>query len=339
MIKKILVTGGAGFIGTNFVSLCLKKTNLKILNIDLLTYASNKKKVKDFLQFKNYNFKKLDIRSKKIEKIIFDYKPDAIINFAAESHVDQSISKPTKFVNTNIIGTLNLLKSSYNYYKKNQNSFFKYIQISTDEVYGSLNFDDKSFKENSPFLPNSPYAASKAGADHLVRAFSKTYKMPILITHSSNNYGPYQNSEKLIPKTIINAIKLKKIPLYGDGLNIRDWIFVEDNCEALLKILRSKNTNKTYNIGGNQECSNKFIVNFICNYLNKNFPQKKRSININYSKLIEYVEYRKGHDRRYSVSIQKIKNELNWKPNYKIKNGLIKTIKWYINNLKKNNII
>ena len=198
MIKKILVTGGAGFIGTNFLSLCLKKTNLKILNIDLITYASNKKKVKDFLKYKNYNFKKLDIRSKKIEKIIFDYKPDVIVNFAAESHVDQSISKPTKFVNTNIFGTLNLLNSSYNYYKKNQNSFFKYIQISTDEVYGSLNFDDKSFKENSPFLPNSPYAASKAGADHLVRAFSKTYKMPVIITHSSNNYGPYQNSEKFL---------------------------------------------------------------------------------------------------------------------------------------------
>ncbi len=334
MKKRFLIIGGAGFIGTNFIELCLKKKYI-IFNLDSLTYAANRNKLKDFRKKKFFQFKKVDISKTDISKVLFKFKPDIIINFAAESHVDQSINYPSKFIKTNVFGTFKVLKASLKYFNslKNKN-LFRYVQVSTDEVYGSLKFNQKSFSEESPFLPNSPYSASKASADHFVRSYGKTHNLPVIITHSSNNYGPYQNGEKLIPKIINNIINLKKIPIYGDGLNVRDWIYVSDNCEAILKIAKKGKIYNSYNIGAKQEFNNKYIVNFICNFLNKYRKYKVLNKNFNYNNLIKFVKDRKGHDRRYSVEINKIKNDLNWKPKIKIKVGLKKTIKWYLNNHK-----
>lgn len=247
--------------------------------------------------------------------------------------MDKSINYPSKFIKTNIVGTFKVLNASLKYFKSlSKKNIFKYIQISTDEVYGSLNFKQKSFSEELPFRPNSPYSASKASADHLVRSYGKTFNLPVIITHSSNNYGPYQNREKLIPKIINNIINLKKIPIYGDGLNVRDWIFVSDNCEALLKIAEKGKIFSSYNIGAKQEFNNKYIVNFICKFLNKYHKQKSLNKKFDYTNLIKFVTDRKGHDRRYSVNISKIKKDLNWKPKVELKYGLKKTIKWYLNN-------
>lgn len=334
MKKRFLIIGGAGFIGTNFVELCLKKKYI-IYNLDSLTYAANKNKLKDFKKKKNFQFKKVDISKTDISKILFTFKPDIIINFAAESHVDQSINYPSKFIKTNVFGTFKVLKASLKYFDSlKKKNLFRYVQVSTDEVYGSLEFNQRSSSEDSPFLPNSPYSASKASADHFVRSYGKTYNLPVIITHSSNNYGPYQNREKLIPKIINNIINLKKIPMYGDGLNVRDWIYVTDNCEAILKIAIKGKIYNSYNIGAKQECNNIYIVNFICNFLNKYHKHKDQNKNFNYKNLIKLVKDRKGHDRRYSVKINKIKSDLNWRPKVKLKSGLRKTIKWYLNHLK-----
>jgi len=273
---KIIVTGGCGFIGSSFIRLLIKKKNIQILNIDKLTYAANK----NYLTFnsKNYKFYKLDIcNTKKITKIFFDFSPDVLVHFAAESHVDNSILNSNKFIKTNIVGTHNLLEISRYYYEKTKSiKKFKFLHISTDEVYGDLGTSKKLFDEQTKYDPSSPYSSSKASSDHLVRSWYKTYKLPILITHCSNNYGPFQNKEKLIPMVINNALKGKKIPIYGLGNQVRDWLYVQDHVEAIYKIIKFGKIGETYNIGGNNQIQNLQVVKMICNYLDKRISNKPK---------------------------------------------------------------
>lgn len=314
-MKNILVTGGAGFIGCNFVRYMLNKhKDYKIINLDLLTYAGNIKSLDDVKDNPNYLFIKGDIADNKlVDKIVSDNKIDVIINFAAESHVDRSITNPDIFVKTNVLGTQNLLEVAKKY------KIEKFFQISTDEVYGSLG-KTGFFTEKTPLSPNSPYSASKASADLLVLAYHHTFGLNVNITRCSNNYGPYQFPEKLIPLFITNALDNKQVPLYGDGLNIRDWLFVEDHCSAIDTVLHKGKNGEIYNIGGNNEKTNKYITDTILKYLGKD------------SSLIKYVADRLGHDRRYAIDATKIKEELGWQPQYKFEQAIEKTIKWYLNN-------
>ncbi len=313
---NILVTGGAGFIGSNFIKMLINKyPEYYVMNVDKLTYAGNLENLKDIENSKNYKFYKENICNiSALDKIFNENSIDYIVNFAAESHVDRSILTPEIFVDTNIKGTMNLLEMTKQYDIK------KYLQVSTDEVYGSLGKTDE-FTETTPIAPNSPYSASKAGADLLCRAYYKTYDLPIMISRCSNNYGPYQFPEKLIPLMIYNAMNNKGLPVYGDGKNVRDWIYVGDHCESLLTILEKGKVGEIYNIGGNSERMNIEIVKLILDHLNK--PKS----------LIKFVKDRPGHDRRYAMDITKIKNELNWKPKFNFKDGIKKTIKWYIDNI------
>ena len=314
-MKKILVTGGAGFIGSNFVRYMLNKyQDYKIVNLDLLTYAGNIKSLDDVKDNPNYLFVKGDIADNKlVDKIVSDNKIDVIINFAAESHVDRSITNPDIFVKTNVLGTQNLLEVAKKY------KIEKFFQISTDEVYGSLG-KTGFFTEKTPLSPNSPYSASKASADLLVMAYHHTFGLNVNITRCSNNYGPYQFPEKLIPLFITNALDNKQVPLYGDGLNIRDWLFVEDHCSAIDTVLHKGKNGEIYNVGGNNEKTNKYITDTILKYLGKD------------SSLIKYVADRLGHDRRYAIDATKIKEELGWQPQYKFEQAIEKTIEWYLNN-------
>ena len=314
-MKNILVTGGAGFIGSNFIRYMLNKyKDYKIVNLDLLTYAGNIKSLNDIKDNPNYLFVKGDIVDNKlVDKIVLENEIDVIINFAAESHVDKSITNPDIFVKTNILGTQNLLEVAKKY------KIEKYFQISTDEVYGSLG-KTGFFTETTPLAPNSPYSASKASADLLVMAYHHTFGLNVNITRCSNNYGPYQFPEKLIPLFITNLLNNKKVPLYGDGLNIRDWLFVEDHCVAIDTVLHKGKNGKIYNVGGNNEKTNRYITEVILKYLDKD------------ESYIEYVQDRLGHDRRYAIDATKIKKELNWQPIYKFEDAIIKTIQWYINN-------
>lgn len=314
-MKNILVTGGAGFIGSNFIRYMLNKyKDYKIVNLDLLTYAGNIKSLYDIKDNPNYLFVKGDIADNKlVDKIVLEKKIDVIINFAAESHVDKSITNPDIFVKTNVLGTQNLLEVAKKY------KIEKYFQISTDEVYGSLG-KTGFFTETTPLAPNSPYSASKASADLLVMAYHHTFGLNVNITRCSNNYGPYQFPEKLIPLFITNLLNNKKVPLYGDGLNIRDWLFVEDHCVAIDTVLHKGKNGKIYNVGGNNEKTNRYITEVILKYLDKD------------ESYIEYVQDRLGHDRRYAIDATKIKKELNWQPTYKFEDAIIKTIQWYINN-------
>ena len=326
-MKKIVVTGGCGFIGSNFIINELKNTKNRILNLDLLTYAGNIENLKSFDGHENYSFVKGDIAdNKRIQSIFSDFKPDSIINFAAESHVDRSIDSPNKFINTNVIGTLNLLQCSMEYYKKYQN--FKFLHVSTDEVYGSLP-KNGLFTENTPYAPSSPYSASKASSDHLVRAWGKTYDLPVLITNCSNNYGPFQFPEKLIPLMISNCIDNRPLPVYGTGNNIRDWLYVTDHCRAIRLVMEKGQIGETYNIGGNNELKNIDIVNSICSILDKLRPSPNKT---SYKKLITFVEDRPGHDFRYAIDSSKIQKKLNWKPIESFETGIFKTIKWYLEN-------
>lgn len=313
--KKILVTGGAGFIGSNFIRYMLNNyQDYKIVNLDLLTYAGNIKSLDDIKDNPNYMFVKGDIADNNlVDKIVFENKIDVIINFAAESHVDRSITNPDIFVKTNVLGTQNLLEIAKKY------KIEKFFQISTDEVYGSLG-NTGFFTEKTPLSPNSPYSASKAGADLLVMAYHHTFGLPVNITRCSNNYGPYQFPEKLIPLFITNALADKQVPLYGDGLNVRDWLFVEDHCSAIDTVLHKGKNGEIYNIGGNNEKTNKYITDTILKYLDKD------------SSLIKYVQDRLGHDRRYAIDATKIKEELAWQPKYKFEQAIEKTIEWYLNN-------
>ena len=310
---KLLVTGGAGFIGSNFVRHIIKKyNNYSVVNLDLLTYAGNLENLDDIKDFPNYKFLKGDITDEKlIDEITADM--DAVINFAAESHVDRSIEGPSVFVKTNVLGTQILLESA----KKNK--VRRFIQISTDEVYGSLG-ETGYFSENSPILPNSPYSASKAGADLIARSYFKTYGFPVIITRCSNNYGPNQFPEKFIPLLITNAFEGKELPIYGDGLNVRDWIHVKDHCEAIDVVLHKGKEGEVYNIGGNCERKNIEIAKLILNKTGKD------------ESLLKFVKDRLGHDRRYAIDSTKIKNETGWGPKYNFEDGISDTINWYIEN-------
>jgi dTDP-glucose 4,6-dehydratase len=308
---KILVTGGAGFIGSNFIRYQLENYDDQIINVDKLSYAGNLDNLKAVENSPNYEFKKIDICNKEKIDQIMHQGIDYIVNFAAESHVDRSIKDPSVFVKTNIEGTQNLLDLALKFGVK------KFVQISTDEVYGSLGPEGK-FKEDSPLNPSSPYAASKAAADLLVKSYAKTYELPVNITRSSNNFGPYQYPEKLIPLFIINALQNEKLPLYGDGSNIRDWIYVKDNCRAIDLVMRRGDSGEIYNIGANNEKSNLEITQKILSLLSKS------------ALLIKHVEDRKGHDFRYAVDTSKIKNELGWKVEYDFEQAIEKTLNWYL---------
>jgi len=328
-MNKFLVCGGAGFIGSHFIRSLLKNNN-KVINLDLLTYAASKKTIAEFNSNKNYRFIKADIGNhNKIKKLLNTIKPDTIINFAAETHVDRSIDNPNIFINTNILGVYNLLNTSLDYWKKIKKSKkkFKFIQVSTDEVYGPVNKGKSD--ELSLILPSSPYSASKASADHLIFSFFKTFNFPCLILRSSNNYGPYQFPEKLIPLIILNAIEEKKLPIYGSGKNIRNWLYVEDNVDAIKKIFFKGKIGNFYNIGGSEELSNIKIVKRICRRLDLVIPRKN---NKKYASLITYVKDRPGHDLRYSLNSKKIYKDTGWIPKIKLNKGLDMTIKWYLEN-------
>lgn len=318
----MLITGGAGFIGSNFIHYILKKRNaVELINYDKLTYAGNLQNLKDIEDSPNYFFIKGDICDKnKLSSVFAEYSPDCIVNFAAESHVDRSIHDPEEFIRTNILGVQNLLKISLDKDVK------LFIQISTDEVYGSLG-NTGTFAEKNPLASNSPYAASKASADLLARAYYKTYSLPVITTRCSNNYGPYQFPEKLIPLTILNCLKGEKIPVYGDGLNIRDWLYVEDHCSAIDTVMQRGVTGEIYNIGGNNEKTNIDIVKTIISIISEKLPNSGVSESV-----ISYVEDRKGHDRRYAIDSSKLQGELGWKPVVSFEDGIRKTVEWYLNN-------
>ena len=326
-MQKILVTGGAGFIGSAVIRMAIKK-GYKVLNFDALTYASTLESVSSVENSDRYEFLRADLRNQEVvEKTFRQFQPDKVLHLAAETHVDKSILRPNEFLETNIIGTFNLLETAKNYWFENGKSeIFRFHHISTDEVFGSLG-KDGFFTEDTPYKPQNPYSASKASSDHLVRAWSHTYGLPILISNCSNNYGPYQYPEKLIPLMIINAINGKKMPVYGDGRNIRDWLYVEDHADAILSILKDGQPGRSYNIGCNNEISNIDLVRKICGVLDQIKPRE-----ISYDRLINLVADRPGHDFRYAINSNRITSELNWKPRFSFEEGLVKTIKWYINN-------
>tara|TARA_B110000305_G_scaffold12313_1_gene11625 strand:- start:748 stop:1737 length:990 start_codon:yes stop_codon:yes gene_type:complete len=328
-MKNILITGGAGFIGSHLIKFFVKKySHYNIINLDNLSYAGNLNNLKEVSDFPNYNFEKIDICDfKNIENVLKKYDIDAVINLAAESHVDRSIKDPFTFARTNVMGTLSLLQACKNHW----NSSFKnklFYHVSTDEVYGSLG-DKGFFTEKTNYDPHSPYSASKASSDHFVKAFYDTYKLPIIISNCSNNYGSNQYPEKLIPLFIKNIINNIPIPIYGDGKNIRDWLYVEDHVFAIDLIFHKSKIGKTYNIGGNNEITNNQIANILIDKIDKKLKRRKgESLS-----LINHIEDRLGHDRRYAIDSSKIKNELGWVPKYTFEIGIEKTIDWYLNNL------
>ncbi len=331
--KKILVTGGAGFIASHFINSLLKGSQAIIFNLDKLGYASDLNRVTGIKNNSNYKFINLDLVDKnKIKELLPNIQPDLIVHFAAESHVDKSILNPEIFIESNILGTFNLLESIrnlLNLYDSKKRKNFKFLHISTDEVYGSLG-KDGFFSEKTSYDPRSPYSASKASSDHLVSAWGNTYSIPVIKTNCSNNYGPWQFPEKLIPVVIGNIIKNQKIPIYGDGTNIRDWLFVDDHINAILLVLEKGELGNTYCIGGNNEISNIKLVEIICNEINK-----LNAKNITFEKLIEFVPDRLGHDKRYAIDSSKIKNELGWEPKFTFKEGIKITVEWYVKNLGK----
>ena len=328
---NILVTGGAGFIGANFVLRMLNSNQVNLVNLDKLTYAGNLQTLAPISGNANYRFYQGDIGDRDLlNNLLKQYQPKAVINFAAESHVDRSIRGPSEFIQTNIVGTFNLLESVRAYFEdldvetKNK---FRFLHVSTDEVYGTLDKTDPPFSEANPYEPNSPYAASKAASDHLVRAWFHTYGLPVLTTNCSNNYGPYQFPEKLIPLVMHNALKGKQLPVYGDGLQIRDWLYVEDHCDAIWTVLEKGRLGETYNIGGNNEKTNISVVQTICTILDQLKPREDQK---SYAEQISFVKDRPGHDRRYAINASKIANELGWRPKETFETGIEKTIQWYL---------
>lgn len=327
--KILLVTGGAGFIGSHFILWLLKfHPEYVVINVDKLTYAASLDYL-DSIQSNNYHFVKGDIGDAVlIEKILRDYNVDTIVHFAAESHVDRSIATPNIFLETNVLGTFTLLESAKKVWlteKKWNAQNCRFHHISTDEVYGTLNKTDPAFSETTAYAPNSPYSASKASSDHLVRAYFHTYNLPTTLSNCSNNYGPHQHDEKLIPTVIRHCLAEKPIPIYGDGSNIRDWLYVEDHCAAIDLILHQSPIGETYNIGGNAECSNLELVKLICSMLDDFAPSSK-----NYENLISFVTDRPGHDWRYAINCKKIEEKLNWKRTHTLVQGMEKTIMWYL---------
>ena len=327
------VTGGCGFIGANFIQYLLKKTKPKsVINLDKLTYAGNQKNLADFEQDPRYIFVHGDICDAELVSRLFnEYQPNYIINFAAESHVDRSIDGPAEFIQTNIVGTSVLLQESLKYYstlKGKESERFQFHHVSTDEVFGSLS-ESGFFTEETPYDPSSPYSASKASSDHLVRAWHRTFDLPILISNCSNNYGPYQFPEKLIPLIILNCLEEKPLPVYGTGENIRDWLYVEDHCDAIYTILQKGTIGETYNVGGNNEIKNIQIVDVICDILNDIHPAGSGK---SYHELITFVKDRPGHDFRYAIDASKLKKEIGWEPKESFNTGIQKTIEWYLKN-------
>lgn len=333
-MNNVLVTGGAGFIGSNFIHFLLSERNqVNVVNLDLLTYSGNLMNLEGLADSSRYSFIQGDICDEELVNSIFDkFQIDTVVHFAAETHVDRSIKNPLKFIQTNVNGTGTLLNAAINYSKKSGDSQLRQVHfhhISTDEVYGSLEKDEPPFSESTPYAPNSPYAASKAASDFLVRAYHKTYHLPVTITNCSNNYGPFQFPEKLIPMVILNAINGKPLPVYGDGCQIRDWLYVTDHCYAILAVIDSGRVGETYNIGGNNQPTNVEIINSICEILDEFLPD---SVFLPHKNLIQHVADRPGHDRRYSINIEKIHSQLGWQPKENLKSGLLKTVRWYLDN-------
>ena len=331
---KILVTGGAGFIGSAVIRHIIQNTNNQLLNVDKLTYAGNLESLKEIDQHSNYEFKQIDIcDTEQITAAIDAFQPNAIMHLAAESHVDRSIDGPAAFIQTNIVGTYTLLEAARKYWisleaEAQQN--FRFHHISTDEVYGDLEGTADLFTETTSYAPSSPYSASKASSDHLVRAWHRTYGLPVIVTNCSNNYGPYHFPEKLIPLVILNALDAKPLPVYGNGQQIRDWLFVEDHARALYKVVTEGVVGETYNIGGHNEKQNIEVVKTICKILDELKPQANGQT---YESLITFVKDRPGHDLRYAIDATKIQNELGWTPTETFETGIRKTVQWYLNNL------
>ncbi|WP_335916786.1 dTDP-glucose 4,6-dehydratase [Shewanella chilikensis] len=332
---KILVTGGAGFIGSAVIRHIIESTQDSVINVDKLTYAGNLESLSIIDKSERYAFEKVDIcNSEELERVFETHKPDAVMHLAAESHVDRSIDGPSEFMQTNIIGTYNLLEASRKYWlslDERGKQAFRFHHISTDEVYGDLEGTEDLFTEKTPYAPSSPYSASKASSDHLVRAWSRTYGMPTLVTNCSNNYGPYHFPEKLIPHMILNALDGKPLPIYGNGQQIRDWLFVEDHAKALHLVVTKGETGETYNIGGHNEKANLEVVNTICNLLEELVPNKPRGVE-KYADLITFVKDRPGHDVRYAIDASKIERELGWTPDESFETGIRKTVEWYLDN-------
>jgi len=333
-MQNVLITGGAGFIGSNFINYFLKaETRARVINLDALTYSGNLENLAHLSGRDDYIFIEGNICDFELVLSLFKrYDVDTVVHFAAETHVDRSIVDPRTFIDTNVMGTYSLLEAARSVWLKEMNKNEKYKRfhhISTDEVFGSLNPNDPPFTEKTPYRPNSPYAASKAASDHLVLAYSHTYGLPVTITNCSNNYGPYQYPEKLIPLMIINALNGKKLPIYGDGQNIRDWLYVEDHCEAICRVLENGKEGETYIVGGNTQPTNLEVVETICDLIDQHKPKSKF---VPHQSLIEFVPDRPGHDFRYAMDISKITRELGWQPNHSFDLGLEKTVTWYLSN-------
>ncbi len=337
-METIVVTGGAGFIGSNFVRYVLAQSGARVVVVDKLTYAGNLLSLEDVWHSPRLAFVRADIADRaSIEEAFRLYRPTALVNFAAESHVDRSIDDPWPFIHTNLLGTFQLLEVARHYWASldpKARPRFRFLHVSTDEVYGTLG-EEGVFSENTPYAPNSPYAASKAGADHLVRAYHQTYGLPTLITNSSNNYGPYQFPEKLIPLVLLNALEGKPLPIYGDGGNVRDWLYVEDHCAGIFLVLQKGPVGEKYHIGGGNERTNLEVVDQICGLLEKIFPAAQNPALVQkgipcYSALKTFVPDRPGHDRRYALDGSKIRGELGWRPAYSFEEGLERTVRWYL---------
>lgn len=340
----IFVTGGAGFIGSNFVLQWCRNTDETVLNLDALTYAGNLANLQSLEQSPQHRFVQGDIRDTELLKQLFaEHKPRAVVHFAAESHVDRSIIGPEAFVETNVVGTFRLLEATRAYWNGLEavdKAAFRFLHVSTDEVYGTLGPNDPAFSETTPYAPNSPYSASKAGSDHMVRAYHHTYGLPVLTTNCSNNYGPYHFPEKLIPLMIVNALAGKSLPVYGDGQQIRDWLYVEDHCAAIRRVLDAGTPGETYNVGGWNEKANIDIVHTVCALLDELAPAGKRGVRhaqsgeplSNYAELVTFVTDRPGHDRRYAIDARKLERELGWKPAETFETGIRKTVQWYLAN-------
>src|SRR3954464_5652764 len=329
----LLVTGGAGFIGANFVVSTIAETGEELVNLDKLTYAGNLRNLDVLRADTRHRFVQGDIGEReRVRNLLATHRPRAIVHFAAESHVDRSIAGPADFVQTNVVGTWALLEEARAFWEAGgRDASFRFVHVSTDEVYGSLGADDPAFSEETPYAPNSPYAASKAASDHFVRAYHHTYGLPTLTTNCSNNYGPRQYPEKLIPLVIRNALAGERLPVYGDGKNVRDWLYVADHCDAVRLVLEKGKVGETYNIGGETERANIDVVRTICVRLDRLRPREDSS----YASLIRYVTDRPGHDRRYAMNIAKIRRELGWRPRESYETGMEKTVRWYIDNVER----
>ena len=333
--KKLLVTGGAGFIGSAVIRHIINNTKHSVVNVDKLTYAGNLESLYSVEGHKNYIFEQVDIcNSSELKRLLIQHQPDIIMHLAAESHVDRSINNPEEFIQTNIIGTYELLEQAKIYWsslKGRKKENFRFHHISTDEVFGDLVKEGNFFTEDSRYAPSSPYSASKASSDHLVRSWYRTFDFPTLITNCSNNYGPYQFPEKLIPLVILNALEGKKLPIYGDGNQIRDWLYVDDHARALLHVAINGKVGETYNIGGHNEMKNIEVVKAVCGILDELVPSQIKGIN-SYEELITYIDDRAGHDVRYAINANKIKQDLGWKPIENFETGILKTVQWYLDN-------